>query len=81
MGRFNFCLKLDTGELLSSRFSKSNTPVKTSRQISSRVFVSTNHLRKFSSEQVRLIIAPQLPVLSDSTITIITLSYLLQQAE
>ncbi len=36
MGSLDFCLKLDTGELLSSRFSKSNTPVKASRQISSR---------------------------------------------
>lgn len=32
MGSLDFCLKLDTGELLSSRFSKSNTPVKASRQ-------------------------------------------------
>lgn len=39
MGRFNFCLKLDTGELLSSRFSKSNTPVKTKPTDFLKVFV------------------------------------------
>lgn len=32
MGSLVFCQKLDIGELLSSRFSKSNTPVKASRQ-------------------------------------------------
>lgn len=41
MGRLIIYLKLDIGELLSSRFSKSNTPVKASRQISSRQLFQT----------------------------------------
>lgn len=71
MGRLEFCLKLDIGELLSSRFSKSNTPVEASRQISSRPLFLTKTLRKFYSDLSQ-------PDLSTAAtlfpITIITLS-------
>jgi len=54
MDSFNNCLKLDIGELLSSRFSKSNTPVKTSRQISSRPLFSHKTLEEIFFQQFLL---------------------------
>lgn len=60
MGSLVFCLKLDTGELLSSRFSKSNTPVKAKPTDFLKAFVHANNLRKFYSD---------LPNLTKSTAT------------